>query len=53
MCCQELVTFARHVVAQFVEVAQKNEKVMMELFFWKTVNDVRDITEGYGYSMHQ
>ena len=45
--------FTRHVVAQFIEVARKNDKVMMELFFLKSVRDVRDITEGYGYSMHQ
>ncbi|KAI0224463.1 hypothetical protein LSAT2_024531 [Lamellibrachia satsuma] len=50
---KELLRFTQHVVAQFIEVAQKNSKVFMELFFWKTVRDVRDITEGYGYTVHQ
>ena len=45
--------FSQHVVGRFIEVAQKNSKVFMELFFWKSVRDVRDITEGYGYTEHQ
>ncbi|XP_064594960.1 protein timeless homolog [Liolophura sinensis] len=45
---QEMVKFAVHVVRQFVTVASKNEKIFMELLFWKTPTEAREIVEGYG-----
>lgn len=45
---QEVQNFAKYVVRNFFEVAQKNSKVFVELFFLKTVKDSVEITEGYG-----
>ena len=49
-CCtlQEIGTFAKYVIRKFFEVAESNPKVFMELFFWKTMKDAMEITEGYG-----
>lgn len=40
--------FAVHVVRQFVVVVPKNDKIFMELLFWKTPTEAREIVEGYG-----
>ena len=45
---QEIGTFAKYVIRKFFEVAESNPKVFMELFFWKTMKDAMEITEGYG-----
>jgi len=45
---QELREFARRVVRKFFETLQSNDKVVMELFFWKSGKDAVEITEGYG-----
>lgn len=45
---QELRQFARHVARKFFETMRSNDKVGMELFFWKSVKDAVEITEGYG-----
>ncbi len=45
---QELGTFCKHVMRKFFEVAEKNPKVFVELFFWKTYKDSLEVVEGYG-----
>ena len=46
--CQELRTFSKYVVRKFVEVAQENPKVFVELFFWKNMRESVELMEGYG-----
>jgi len=48
VCKQELRQFARHVVHKFFETLRCNDKAAMELFFWKSLKDAVEITEGYG-----
>lgn len=45
---KEIVSLAHHVVRKFVEVAQTNDKVFVELFFLKNVKEAFEIVEGYG-----
>ena len=45
---QELQKFCRHMVAGFFEAADKNPLIFVELLFWKTSQDVYELTEGYG-----
>nr|XP_061814353.1 protein timeless homolog [Nerophis lumbriciformis] len=45
---KELVTFAKYVLSRFFALAATNNKVFVELLFWKNVGAVREITEGYG-----
>ena len=45
---QEVQNLAKYVVRKFFEVAAKNDKVFVELFFLKSVKDAVEITEGYG-----
>ncbi|KAL3836515.1 hypothetical protein ACJMK2_021941 [Sinanodonta woodiana] len=45
---KEIAKFATFVVRKFVETAQKNPKVFMELLFWKSCKDGYEILEGYG-----
>ncbi|KAK3595063.1 hypothetical protein CHS0354_043159 [Potamilus streckersoni] len=45
---KEIAKFATFVVRHFVETAQKNPKVYMELLFWKSCKDGYEILEGYG-----
>lgn len=47
-CEQELRQFARHVVHKFLETLRSNDKAAMELFFWKSVKDAVEVTDGYG-----
>lgn len=35
-------------LSRFFEVARQNDKVFVELFFWKNVKEAMEITEGYG-----
>lgn len=44
---QELVTFAKYVLKRFFAVAAQNNKAYIELLFWKNVEAVREMTEGY------
>lgn len=44
---QELQKFAVFIIRRFIEVAQKNRKVYMELLFWKTTRDATEVVEGY------
>lgn len=44
---QELATFAKYVLNRFFALAAKNDKVYVELLFWKNVGSVREMTEGY------
>lgn len=39
--------FARYIIRQFTEIAQKNKKVYMELLFWKTTLNANRLVEGY------
>ncbi|XP_013399698.1 protein timeless homolog [Lingula anatina] len=45
---EEIVTFSKYVVRKFFECAQKNEKIFVELLFWKTNKDAMEVVEGYG-----
>ena len=45
---KELQKFCRHVVAGFFGAAAKNPLIFVELLFWKTSQDVYELTEGYG-----
>ena len=40
--------FASYVVRRFVETAEKNPKVFMELLFWKTNKESVEVVDGYG-----
>ncbi|KAK1135237.1 hypothetical protein K0M31_008008 [Melipona bicolor] len=44
---KELQKFAVFIIRRFIEVAQKNRKAYMELFFWKTTRDATEVVEGY------
>ncbi|XP_036387570.1 LOW QUALITY PROTEIN: protein timeless homolog [Megalops cyprinoides] len=44
---KELVTFAKFVLSRFFALAARNNKVYVELLFWKNVGAVREMTEGY------
>ncbi|XP_040014377.1 protein timeless homolog [Xiphias gladius] len=44
---RELVTFAKYVLNRFFSLAAQNNKVYVELLFWKNVGAVREVTEGY------
>lgn len=35
-------------IRQFVEVAEKNKKVFMEMLFWKGHREASEIVDGYG-----
>lgn len=45
---QEITKFATYVIRQFVEVAEKNKKVFMEMLFWKGHREASEIVDGYG-----
>ena len=45
---QELQKFCRHIVSGFFATAEKNPLIFVELLFWKTSQDVYELTEGYG-----
>ncbi|XP_022340668.2 protein timeless homolog [Crassostrea virginica] len=45
---QEIAKFATYVIRQFVEVAEKNKKVFMEMLFWKGHREASEIVDGYG-----
>ena len=43
-----MAKFATYAVRRFVETAQKNPKVFMELLFWKTNKEAVEVVDGYG-----
>nr|WAM46971.1 protein timeless 2 [Chrysoperla nipponensis] len=45
---KELAKFAIFIIRKFVEVAQQNPKVFMEMLFWKNSREAYEIEEGYG-----
>lgn len=45
---KELNQFSKHVVRKFIEIYPKNNKILIELLFWKTTRDARALEEGYG-----
>ncbi|XP_060554622.1 protein timeless homolog [Ruditapes philippinarum] len=45
---KEIYKFATHIVRRFVEVAENNNKIFMEILFWKTSKDAIELVEGYG-----
>ncbi|KAJ8307309.1 hypothetical protein KUTeg_015393, partial [Tegillarca granosa] len=45
---KEIVKFGTYVVRKFVEVAQDNKKIFMELLFWKGNKESVEVIEGYG-----
>lgn len=45
---KEITKFATYVIRQFVEVAEKNKKVFMEMLFWKGHREASEIVDGYG-----
>ncbi|XP_012279584.1 protein timeless homolog [Orussus abietinus] len=44
---KELQKFAVFIIRRFIEVAQKNPKAYMELFFWKSTKDATEMVDGY------
>lgn len=40
--------FAIFIIRKFTDVAKKNNKVFMELLFWKDLKVAYEIEEGYG-----
>ncbi|KAK2582180.1 hypothetical protein KPH14_004537 [Odynerus spinipes] len=44
---KELQKFAIFIIRRFIEVAQKNPKVYMELLFWKNTRDATQVVDGY------
>merc|ERR1712240_472318 len=45
---RELAKFAKFILSKFLNVANNNKKVFMELLFWKTSREATEIFEGYG-----
>ncbi|RZF48532.1 hypothetical protein LSTR_LSTR015432 [Laodelphax striatellus] len=45
---KEMRRFGRFIVQKFLETAETNSKVFIEMLFWKKVKDAVEITEGYG-----
>lgn len=45
---KELKRFSKYIVRKFFEVAQKNNKVFVEILFWKRPCDIYEIENGYG-----
>ncbi|XP_062584373.1 protein timeless homolog [Saccostrea cucullata] len=45
---KEIGKFATFVIRRFVEVAEKNKKVFMEMLFWKGHREASEIVDGYG-----
>ncbi|XP_046584148.1 LOW QUALITY PROTEIN: protein timeless homolog [Haliotis rubra] len=45
---REMVKFATHIVRRFVETAEQNKKVFMEMLFWKGSKEAMEICQGYG-----
>lgn len=45
---KEIAKFATYVIRHFVEVAEKNKKVFMEMLFWKGHREASEIMDGYG-----
>lgn len=44
---KEIVKFALYILRQFIRVAENNNKVFMELLFWKTNKEALEIEVGY------
>lgn len=44
---QELKHFAIFIMRKFTDVAKKNNKIFMELLFWKDLKTAYEIEEGY------
>ncbi|XP_075250497.1 protein timeless homolog [Convolutriloba macropyga] len=44
----ELVTFSKYLIKQFVKAAQTNKDIYMELVFWKDTSVAAEIIDGYG-----
>ncbi|CAH1773613.1 unnamed protein product [Owenia fusiformis] len=49
---KELVKFAHFIVRKFFEVAAKNDKVFIEILFWKNVRESTELMEG-GYGTYK
>jgi len=45
---QEISKFAYFVIGKFVQCAENNKKIFMEMLFWKGGKDSVDCVEGYG-----
>ncbi|XP_023244200.1 protein timeless homolog isoform X1 [Centruroides sculpturatus] len=45
---KELKRFSKFVVRKFFETAEKNNKVFVEILFWKKLSDIYEIENGYG-----
>lgn len=44
---QDIATFARYIIQQFVTSAEKNPKIYMEILFWKSSKTCYELVEGY------
>lgn len=45
---KELYQFAKHLFRKFVELYPTNNKILIELLFWKTSREGKALEEGYG-----
>ncbi|XP_071101341.1 protein timeless homolog [Haliotis cracherodii] len=45
---REMIKFGTHIVRRFVETAEQNKKVFMEMLFWKGSKEAMEICQGYG-----
>ncbi|KFM70512.1 Protein timeless-like protein, partial [Stegodyphus mimosarum] len=45
---KEFYRFAKYIVRKFFEVAAKNNKVFVEMLFWKGPREAYELEEGYG-----
>ncbi|GBN56120.1 Protein timeless [Araneus ventricosus] len=45
---KEFSRFAKFILSKFFEIAEKNNKVFVELLFWKGCKEAYELEEGYG-----
>ena len=46
----EIQRFSEYIVRKFIQLAQKNHKVLIEIVFWKNKKELHEIEEEYGSS---
>ncbi|MCL4138271.1 UNVERIFIED_CONTAM: hypothetical protein GTU68_039250 [Idotea baltica] len=49
-CHKDAIKFIKFVFRKFIQIAAENEKVFVEILFWKTNKDALEIECGYGVS---
>jgi timeless len=49
-CYTELIRFAQFVVGKLLKVVAKNDKIFVEILYWKNTREAYEVEEGYGSS---